>query len=153
MTSERLALLRDLVWAFRPAREPARSQDREIQIGLFDECSGIAVGIEDAPILLTGNLAIDAHGAYEDQPLQSRFVHRVDDGASLARQIARKVRVDNVLALHGVSERRWIQHIALDDGDTLRRRVAQPTGPTQVERQGDLAIGEEDPCRVAGDAR
>jgi hypothetical protein len=54
------------------------------------------------------------------------------------------------LTLHGLLELHLVEYIARDDRDGLRVGIAQTLGPPQIERRGNLARGEENPCRVAG---
>ena len=66
-------------------------------------------------------------------------MHGQDDAIGLFLHGAREVRVDHVLALHGGRQGRQIEDIPFEDRHTRRLRIAQPTGPAQIERQ--LYIG------------
>ena len=85
MTSEGLALLRNLTVDRLVMCEPARAQDRVVQIGPLDQRRRVAIGVQHAAIPLARHLAVDAHRADENQSFHTLGMHGVDDGTCLLR--------------------------------------------------------------------
>ena len=80
---------------------------------------------------------------------QAGRVHGVDDDAGLACHISREIGIDDILILHGVAQRSRVEYVALDDRYPLRGEILEPGGPAQIKRQGQVAIVEQNPRRVA----
>jgi len=88
-----LAFLREPVVDLYVVREPARPEHAVVEVRRLDDRRRIPVRIQYASITLAGHCAVDPHRADEDQALESRGVHRLDDRFRLPLHIAAKVRV------------------------------------------------------------
>jgi hypothetical protein len=147
--AKRLTLLRDLVIDRRVLGEPARPQDRVVEIGGFDHCRRIPVKIENAAVSLSRHFAVDSHRADEDQALYSGLIHSGNDGSSLVRHVVREVGVDHVLAFHHGIERFAVGHITFSDRGARRLWVFEPFGISEKKREMDVRTIKKERCRMA----
>src|ERR671916_1171627 len=81
---------------------------------------------------LPGTLVIDAEGSDEDEALDARGCHRLDDPLRLRVEVAGQIRVDDVLAAHGRIQLRPVEYIAFHDSGTFGR-ICELARVTQQE--------------------
>ena len=76
-------------------------------------------------------------------------VHRLDDALRLPLHVASEVRVDDLLPLHGLPERRQVEDVALDEPRATGRVVIPGAPPRTLDLAALRDPDEEDPKETA----
>jgi hypothetical protein len=113
---------------------------------------GVSVRVQHAAVPLSGDLAVDSHGADPDEPPNVRLVHRPHDTARHRLEVAGEIRVDHVLAAHRLSQRDCVKDVAFDHVHAWRRVAREPADIPEVQRQSRVALRKEHVGHDAGDA-
>src|SRR5918992_3951061 len=83
------------------------------------------------------NLVVDAEGSDEDEALDARGCHRLDDPFRLRVEVASEIRVDDVLAANGRIELLPVKYVAFHYSGSLGR-ICELARVTHEERQFDV---------------
>jgi hypothetical protein len=109
---------------------------------VFDDVSGVAMGIEDRAGTFAKHLVVDTHRRDGDHSVDVSVPHRSADGFGLHLHIPGQGGIDHILTLHRVPLPCLVQHIALANTGAISP-ASKPPRVAGVERQRGVGSRED----------